>query len=1116
MGKKFTLFAFAFLMTIVSAFAGSKDLPVIDAQRQAKMKTEVNSKLMMRSKAKAQESFAKVPKLQQASKFKANQFNIGLQAESVASNVEGLQVYNADDIYDTWWKFDVATAKSTALWNHYLLEQYSVNAGWVEDDEIFAVAVETGYILRFKMSTGEYNGYLAMGGSDYSTSILHSAYDAKSDKVYVYTYNADGQGMLFQTYNPDTGAFTLIKTEEGEGSLAKDPLVTMAFNPLDGFIYAITLYNEKWIKIDPATGNYTEIAKFAFSPAYFTQAMVYSPNDHAFVYVGIDVNEATFRILVDPSTGDILDEVEMYDEAEYAILYCGDQAIQDDAPSAPVIESIVLDGFSSEGVATIVMPTKTFDGDDLTGNLILSVVIDGSGWGSYSATPGQTIEVPFGDIREGVHVMKALCYSGDLEGAYTEKTFFVGVDSPAAPQNVVLTETMVSWDAVSEGQNGGGLESSVITYNVYINGVLQNEAPIESTSYEVTLDTSSIAKVQAEVEAVCGSKVSSRGASNMLIVGVYSLPLDLQITQDALQYVTVVDANEDGTTWKWCEQHNAFEYEYSEYHKADDWAIFHKTTFPTGKQLYRIDVDMTRYNSSEFTETFEIGISKTGKAEDMIIVVPETILSNPQGVYGGQFKLEEAGDYYIGIRATSAPDQYYIRLNKLSVSMSDAPVTVPEACTDAVATAADYGVLKAIVEVTLPTMAINGETLDVEKDVIAHVHSNVASASASGKPGERVSIEVTTEQGVNNLKIVPENEAGLGSESTISVYTGVDLPAPAILTSLEISEDNRTMTFSWETSTVGSNGGFVDPAFVTYLILIYYPEQDYWFTEAGPGYEGTQYSYTLPEGRSLQSVSLAIGSQNAAGYNGEGPIVTASLGMPYAIPMEENFEDFTSQYAPMTIEHPAEEYSGTWTLGNPSSYVPGSSNSTGSALISYATEDGETYSQLALPKFTAKGEDEVLVEVEAYLYDDMADAVVYVRGYENEVLPLGTITKGENDEGWSTFEFILPEDVLSWEWAELIVKASFTGKDQYLLIGGYSIHEYLGVNDIPASDVVIYGLQNAIQITGLEKGEPIEVYAIDGRCVAVRRAEGKDIKIEIEKGIYVTCAGNKTAKVTVR
>lgn len=1112
MGKKLTLFVLSFLMTIVSAYAASKELPVIDTQRQEKMKKEVNAKLMLRSKANAQESFAKVPKL----KKNVKQFNLGLQSASATSNVEGLQVYNADDIYDTWWKFDVATAESTELWEHYLLEQYPINAGWVADGELFAVAVETGYILRFFVETGEYNGYLALGGTDYSTSILHSAYDAKADKVYVYTYNADAQGLLFQTYDPSTGSFSLIKTEEGAGSLAEDPLVTMAFNPLDGYIYAITLYNEKWIKIDPATGNYTEIAKFAFSPAYYTQAMVYSPNDHAFVYVGIDVNDATFRILVDPSTGNILDEVEMYDEAEYAILYCNDQAIQDAAPNAPVIETIELQGTTSNGVATITMPTTTFSGEELTGDLILSVVIDGSGWGSYAATPGQTMKVEFGDVREGLHVMKALCYSGQLEGAYTEKSFFVGVDSPATPQNVTLTETLVTWDPVTEGLYGGTLESSVITYNVYLNGEKQNDAPIEGTSYEVTIDNSTIKNVQAEVEAVCGSKVSARGQSNILAVGTYTLPLELPITQDVLQFITIVDANNDGTTWKWCDQHNAFEYEYSEYNKANDWAIFHKTTFPTGKQLYRIEVDMTRYNSIDYVEKFEIGISKTGKIEDMIIVVPETTMDTHQGVFGGQFKLEEAGDYFIGIRATSDADQYYIRLNKLTVTMSEAPVTVPEACTDATATAAEYGVLKATVEVTLPTMAINGEALDPEKDIIANVHSNVASASTTGKPGERVSVEVVTEQGINNLKIVPENEAGVGTESTVSVYTGVDVPSPAILTSLEVSEDNRTMTFSWESSTVGANGGFVDPAFVTYLILIYYPEQDYWFTEAGPGYADTQYSYTLPEGKSLRSVSLAIGSQNAAGYNGEGPIVTASLGKPYSIPMEETFEDFTSKYAPMTIEHPSEEYSGSWALDNPTAYVPGSGNGTGTALISYATKDGETYSQLALPKFTAKGADDVKVEIDAYLYDDMADAVVYVRGYDNEIFPLGTITKGEEEKGWSTFEFILPEEVLTWEWAELIIKASFTSTDQYLLIGGYSIHEYTGINDIYASDVVIYGLDDAIQITGLEKDELVEVYAIDGRRVAVRRAEAQEMRIEIESGVYVTHCGRKSAKVAVR
>lgn len=1117
MGKKSTLFGLSLLLGSAMLSASPLELPTPDSRYREAMQQDVNTKHLLRSRKNAHNPFAETALHRNFAQKKTNPFSIK-QFASGTSNLQGLQVYNTANIYDTWWQFDVATAQSTSLWSNYLLSEYDFNTGWVEDNMIYAVAVEAGYILKFDLVTGEYQGYIAMGGYDYSTSILHSTYDAESDKVYVYTYDAGGDGLLFQSYDPDAKEFKLIKSEVGTGTLADDPLVTMAINPLDGYIYAITLYNEKWIKIDPATGNYEEIAKLEFSPAYYTQAMVYSPNDKAFVYVGIDTEDYTYRLLIDPSTGDIIGEQNMNDDAEYSILYCADQAVQDNAPAAPEIQSITFNDSFTIGTASILMPSTTSVGAELTGTLTLNVSIDDVLFGTYTTSPGKTEEVTLENVSEGVHTMKVQCLSGNYKSAYVEQTFFVGVDSPATPQNVVLTETLVSWDAVTQSANGGILESTEITYNVYINGVKENQVPITDTSYPITIDASSIKKVQAEVEAVCGSKVSGRALSNILAVGTYAIPLELPVTQDVMQFITIVDANNDGTTWGWCGEHNAFEYNYSEYNDADDWAIFHKTTFPKSKQLYRIDVDVTRYSS--YPEKFEIGISKTGNVEDMMIVVPEVTLeayNQVEGLYGAQFKLEEAGDYFIGVRATSERDNYYLRLNKLCVTMAEAPTTVPEACTDATATAADFGRLEATVEVTLPTLALNGEALDAEKELTLTVSSNVGEGKATGKPGERVSAKVATEQGTNILRIIPENEYGIGTESTVSVYTGVDVPAQPVLTSLSVSKDNRTMTFSWETSTTGANGGFVDPAFVTYQILIYYEPSDYWFSEAGPGYDGTQYSYTVPEGTPLQAVRLAVTSQNVAGVMSEGPIVTATLGTPYSVPMEEKFTNLETKYYPLTIEHPAEEYSGSWTVANPTDYVFGSENEEEASLVGFATSEGETYAQLALPKFTAKNQDGVKVELDAYLYDGMAEAVVYVRGHEGEALPLGTISRGDENEDWKRFEFILPEEVLGWEWAELVIRASFTKAGEYLLIGRYALSPYTGIEkNLATSEISIYSERGAVIATGVAAGDLLEVFSIDGRLVAARRAEENIVKISLYPGIYMTRCGSATAKVVVR
>lgn len=1116
MKKKFTLLSIALLFAITSAFGVSSNFPKIDAQRVAERVAGVNKTHLLSDRSNSRDIFSQATAYKRYAK-PVNPFEAIMNASTSVDNVEGLQVFNIDDNYDTWWKLDTSTGTSKELWSNEYLAGYNYNAGFVRDGVVYAVTGETGYILKYDVATGDYLGYVALG-SEYNKWILHTAYNEENDIVYVYTYNAAGNGLEFQIYDPVENKFTSIREEVGEGTLADDPIVAMAYNPLDGQVYAVTLNNELWIRIDPATGLWDEIAVLDFSPASYVQAMVYTPNNFSFTYIGINLNDETYQLVVDPETGAITSRIRMTDEAEYVILHCYDQAIVNGAANAPQIDSIVFEGAATYGVLNIVAPTTANDNSPLEAELSLVVSIDETVYDTRTVTAGQSVEVALNNMTEGVHTLTAYCVHNGVDGAKAEQTFFVGYDTPATPQNVVLTETLVTWDPVTTGQNNGNLESDVVTYNVYIGGEKMNDEPIVENSFVLDLQIATMSQIQAEVEAVCVDKVSERGLSNILAVGSYTIPLDLPITEDVLKYIKVYDVNDDNSTWAWSTDEKAFVYTYNSYKDADDWAVLHKTTFPLSKQLYRIDIDV-RSGYDFYPEKFEIGICKSGKIEDMQIVVPETIVASEEVItLGGQFKLEEAGDYFIGIHAISDADNYILTLKKIAVTMAEAPNTVPEACTNIEATAAEYGALSAHVEFDLPMFALSGDELNPESDVTVTVSSEGGSVKVTGKPGEHLQADVPTIQGVNTITLLTENENGVGAESSISLYTGVDIPLPATLTSLNISADNRTMTFSWETSTVGVNGGFVDPAFCTYTILIYYPEVNYWFTQAGPGYDGTEYSYTVPEGTPLKTVSLAVTTQNAAGNMQEGPMAVASLGVPYQMPMEELFENMQVAYGPLTIEHPSEEYSGSWDIVNPAAYVSKASNDSGASLVSFAEEDGETYSQLVLPKFNPQTNEEVKVEVRAYLYDNMADAVVYARGYDNQAVALGTISMGEEDEeGWKTFTFFLPEDVKDWQWTELVVRASFTDKTQYLLIDKYAINIFTGVEQqFMTNEPMIYGVKNAIVVENADTQSIINVFTVDGKQVATRKAEVSYVAIEVEKGIYIVRYADKTAKVVVR
>lgn len=1106
--KKFTLLSL-FLLLCQSLYAIDSER-VVRAERVAGIQPE----LRFQSRAKVADRLTVSPKLQ--GKPSEAPFMKRMENTGLAANIEGLQIYNKYDIYDTWWKLNTTTGQATSVWNNDMLAEYNINTGFVRNGILYAVDAEYAAILQYDLKTGEYLNTLELGTS-YMEWILLSIYDKENDRVYVYTYNNARDGLLFRRFDPETLKFTTIKTEKGLGTLGEDPLIVAAMNPLDGYIYGVTVYGENWVRIDPATGDHEVIEQLDFSPTAFYQGMVYSPLDEAFIYMAIGMDDLSYMLKITPDTGEITDQVLLNDDSEYSILYCFDQAVRRDAPAAPIINNVNFQPNAVNGTAIVTAPTKNFGGDNLTQNMKMTIKVDNVEIEERrNIAPGQNVTININNMSEGLHNLTVYCSINDLTGAEAYASFFIGTDVPAAPQNVVLTEQSLSWDAVTGGQNGGYLESDQVSYNVYIEGEKINAEPITDTTYALNLDTSVVRHYTAQVEAVCGSSVSARSTSNTITVGTYQLPLELQFDQNLFNLLNVVDANNDTKTWQWCEEHGVMDYHYNHLLAADDWAIIHKVNFDESMQLYTIEFD-ARSGYARYPEKMEIGISKTGNIDDMIIVMPAVEIATENVIrFSYEFKLEEAGEYYVGLHAVSDKDQYYLQVNNLSITKSESPVTVPDACTDITARGADFGALKAIVELTLPTKALNEEELDPTKTVSAVIKSEVAETTVSGLPGERVSGEVATLQGQNILTITSQNEDGIGSSANISIYTGVDTPKPAELSTIKISEDNLSVTFSWRTTTEGLNGGFVDPAFVTYQILIYDEGADYWFALTEAGFEGTRYTYTIPEGSPMQSVSLAITSSNAAGLMREGPIVTASLGTPFGIPMIEEFEDGRFAYNPLTIEHPTDECSGTWTFDNPNQYLSEATNPSGFALISYATVDGQSTSQLTLPKFTPKGSKDVKVTLNAFVYDGMAPTSVYVRGYKDEPILLGTITD-ELTAGWNSISFDLPEAVYKWYWAELVVQSQFSAKKQYFIFDRYSVSIFNGAEQNFVSDgVAIMALNGGIEAVNMQDDDSLQVFAVDGTLIASRKATENRARIDLQPGIYVARCADQVTKVIVK
>lgn len=139
----------------------------------------------------------------------------------------------------------------------------------------------------------------------------------------------------------------------------------------------------------------------------------------------------------------------------------------------------------------------------------------------------------------------------------------------------------------------------------------------------------------------------------------------------------------------------------------------------------------------------------------------------------------------------------------------------PAAATDLGADFVD-GALTGNIFFTVPTLAADGSRLSgaLTADITVDGHDF---ATVDCTPGRTVTKAITLAEGVHGFAVSIANEHGSGPRTGFSWYAGID--APAAVTGLTITSNVREQpVISWQAPTVGRNGGYIDPAQLTYTI----------------------------------------------------------------------------------------------------------------------------------------------------------------------------------------------------------------------------------------------------------------------------------------------------------
>ena len=865
------------------------------------------------------------------------------------------------------------------------------------------------------------------GTSDLSEYTFSLGYDSLNDTGYAYTLNEDGSAYMFRSFDFDTWTFTTLN----DNVFIEDVCPGFAYNPVDGLLYGITT-DGRFVTISKENGALTTISNTGLPVTTQLCGFTYSPLDKRFVLVHSTGVDSSTMVTINPADGEMSDPIELQNTVQYCILITPDVVIDPKAPETPVIGDNTFAAGSLSGEFTVTLPTRTFDESPLTSALTLIAYVDGTEYSRTTGQPGATLTVPFSNITEGNRSFSFAAEQNGLKGASVEKSFYVGYDTPVAPQNVVLEEGKLSWDAVTEGVNGGYIDLDNLSYNAYLDGVKLNSTPITTTTYTFTMPDGSFTTHAAQIEAVNHDHVSARTLSNNIAYGdPLPLPVSFTPTETEKDLFTILftkriqrswrfTTDSDGNKYFWC---NTNDYSPSEEREI---LVLPPVNVPATDNLLQISFDV-KGGPCEYIKTLEDIAVFTGNAptrEALIPVKAYPEFVSPDWTTINVYTKATEGTCYVGIGVLKGENAEEVMVRNMRVSVSDKPSNTPAAVTALTATPAAQGVLKATVEFDLPVVSLSGSSLEGTQ-VSATVACGSQTKKVTGTAGSHQSVEVATQQGFNTVAVTPSNVAE-GEPASVSVYTGLDIPSPISVMKVTHTQDFSGLVFNWEAPTTGVNGGYIVPADVKYNYCFFNPEEYQWEIAGDLG-TATTYTYTQQVPDTLAYSQVGFLTRNDAGNANTLRVDAGMAGKPLTLPLAEDFSEYGGIYSNYYyLECPDESYTDFFTFIGAAypNYidVPAPNGGEAAFIATNANEAAALNARVALPVFSTVGKKDVALEIPFYCSPNSAEIKVSAEIYGSGPREIGSFVDN-SFTGWRNIRIILPDEMLNQQWVILTLEA---------------------------------------------------------------------------------------------
>lgn len=785
-------------------------------------------------------------------------------------------------------------------------------------DEIFTGQYIYGSYLYEIASDGTVVSSREYDNEDYRFTLV--AYDPSQDMLYGYV--VIDETLYFATAS---GADPLTVTLGGSVNPIDWPMAAITYNQVTNKLIGIA--GSSVVEISTANGTQTKIGTIS-DPSEYITGLAYSPWDGGYYYV-VSTDAVNGIQLLDESDFSTLSYAKYDDLIGYYNLFCPDlQAMSDDAPGDATLTGMLFPEGALSGRMVYRLPSATYAGVPMMGNLDWILEIDGTEYKRGSAAAGSELSIAVDELMEGNHTFTLKVSRGGKFGPYLTNRFYIGHDTPCAPAHVTLTSKTVEWDAVTTGVNDGYVNSKEVTYNVYVNNKRVG-TDVKGTSCSANLPQGEpLDTYVATVIACYKDKRSDRATSADFNYGdALSIPAQYEPSEKQSKLFTIVDGNGDGTALEYVQMRfgsagvmGVFQYTSHRRNNANEWLYLPLTHFDDANAVYEFSMNAMRGSTKpETVEVYLTSAADGNLARVVGTILPSTSLANNPSSNAeslayrlrGTFTVPQAGDYYVAVRITSARNRDRVILRDFSLNKLDGiTIAGPKTVTSLKAKAAPQGELKADVSFNFPTASINEAAYAADKKLKATVQAEGCQAvSVEGKAGDAVQIDVPALQGENTVNVTVTDGDLKGLTASVNVYVGVEAPAPVRNVESTVDETGYKVHLKWAAPTQGADGGYIQPTGIKYYLYEYTPGVDgyTWVEVEDLGEDVTECDFELEPGTPQSLVQLGIIAENFAGrsrINGAANVMGEALSLPssYNLRAAEGFQNPTVNYSQEDVD----------------------------------------------------------------------------------------------------------------------------------------------------------------------------------------------------------------------